>query len=102
MLLHNFPLQSHARHYLVATHVRDEMKTWDTVQQQPDRGNNALAEAISGLMQEQRALRQSRKRSRSDPDTDDERATFDCNACLWEYNLREIPTEHLPTKEKME
>ena len=74
LLLHNFPLQSHARHYLVATHVRDEMKTWDRVQQQPAQDNNALAEAISGLMQEQRALRQSRKRSRPDPDTDDERA----------------------------
>ena len=102
LLLHNFPLQSHARHYLVAVHVRDEIKAKDTAEPQPAQESTALAAAISGLMQEQRALRQSRKRSRSDPDTDDERSTFGCNACLWEYNLHEIPTEHLPTKEKME
>ena len=70
LLLHNFPLESHARHYLVATHVRDMMKTWGSAQPQPDQGNTALAAAISGLMQEQRALRQSKKRYRSDPDAE--------------------------------
>ena len=55
LLLHNFPLQTHARHYLVAIHVRDEMKAVDAAQPKPTQDNNALAEAISGLMQEHEA-----------------------------------------------
>ena len=35
LLLHAFPLESHARHYLVAVHVRDELKATEAPKPQP-------------------------------------------------------------------
>ena len=101
LLLAMFPLDTKPMHYITATHVRDEQRKWDESQANGTPGFSEMAAAIHGLTVENKAARQSRKRSRSEPDTDDERAKYHNHDTLRKYSLDSIPVDHLPDSDVM-
>ena len=96
-----FPLESHARHYLTAVHVRDEQRKWEN---QTSASTDPLAGAVRGWVREARAARHSRKRGKDDDFfTDDETETkkFNRKEALEQYHLDQVPSERMPKLEKM-